>query len=335
VSELGTQAVSLAERHGWSDQPLAGTGYLALAAVLVWQGRPDEAETPLRQAERTLRAETEPAAAQATYYIRGMVELARGQDANALAAFRSGERRAGLLAQPDLVVTAMHAFTVQALVRLGDTESAGRDIAARNGQDREGGEMRVAAAVLRLAQDDPRAASAALAPVLDGSRPIVWTMLRIQVFLLEAIARDALGDSGAAHRALERALDLAEPNGELLWFLLHPAPDLLERHTGQRTAHRALLAEIQSLLAGGQRATYPAEPPPLSEPLSDGELRVLRYLPTNLTAPEIAAELSISRHTVKTHMRHLYAKLGAHRRAQAVAHARDRGLLAPGRRSTG
>jgi LuxR family transcriptional regulator, maltose regulon positive regulatory protein len=56
---------------------------------------------------------------------------------------------------------------------------------------------------------------------------------------------------------------------------------------------------------------------------------VLRYMPTNLTALEIAGELSVSHHTVKTHMRHLYAKLGTHRRAETVAHARALGLLAP------
>ena len=56
---------------------------------------------------------------------------------------------------------------------------------------------------------------------------------------------------------------------------------------------------------------------------------MLRYLPTNLTAPEIAGELYVSRNTVKTHMRNLYAKLGTHRRAEAVARARALGLLAP------
>ena len=56
---------------------------------------------------------------------------------------------------------------------------------------------------------------------------------------------------------------------------------------------------------------------------------MLRYLPTHLSAPEIATELSVSTSTVKTHLRHLYAKLGVHSRTEAVESARDLGLLAP------
>jgi LuxR family transcriptional regulator, maltose regulon positive regulatory protein len=72
---------------------------------------------------------------------------------------------------------------------------------------------------------------------------------------------------------------------------------------------------------------------PLLEPLSGSEARVLRYLPTNLSAPEIARELSVSPNTVKTHIRHLYAKFGTHHRAEAVDLARSLGLLAPARTS--
>jgi LuxR family transcriptional regulator, maltose regulon positive regulatory protein len=215
-------------------------------------------------------------------------------------------------------------------VRLGQTEHVERALAGFDDRDR--GELRIATAMLRLAQDDPHAATSALAPILDGSTPLIWPPSMTQAFLLEAIARDALGDEDLAEQALERALDRAEPDGVLQWFVLHPAPDLLERHTRHRTAHAALVAEIQSLLAGTRPAPPPAGPRSPIEPLSYSELRVLRYLPTNLTAPEIAGELSVSRNTVKTHMRNLYAKLSTHRRAEAVARARALGLLAPSAR---
>jgi LuxR family maltose regulon positive regulatory protein len=166
-------------------------------------------------------------------------------------------------------------------------------------------------------------------PFLDGSGPVAWPSRLAQPFLLEAIARDALGDDDAAGRALEHALDCAEPEGALWWFLLHPVPGLLERHARHRTSHAALTAEILSLVAGRTPAPPNAGPRPPLEPLSKSELRVLRYLPTNLSGPEIAGELYVSVNTVRTHMRHLYAKLGTHRRADTVARARALGLLAP------
>jgi ATP/maltotriose-dependent transcriptional regulator MalT len=64
------------------------------------------------------------------------------------------------------------------------------------------------------------------------------------------------------------------------------------------------------------------------ETLTHAETRVLRYLPTNLSAAEIAGELYLSVNTVKTHQRHLYQKLGARSRTQAVGQARALGLLA-------
>jgi LuxR family maltose regulon positive regulatory protein len=227
-----------------------------------------------------------------------------------------------------MLLTPTRALLVHTLVRLGDAERAEQTLAGLGEHHRDHGETRIAAAVLRLAQDDPRAAVAALAPVLDGAAPLVWPAWLVEAFLLDAIARDALGDEGAADRAMQRALDLAEPDGVLLWFLLHPVPGLLQRQARQRTAHPALTADLLSLLAGNM-PTLTAGPPPPLEPLSDSEIRVLRYLPTHLSAPEIAGELHVSHNTVRTHMRHLYAKLGAHRRIEAVARARALGLLAP------
>ena len=151
--------------------------------------------------------------------------------------------------------------------------------------------------------------------------------------MLDAIARDALGDGAAARRALEHALDLAKPEGLLFPFLFDPAPGLLERHRRPGSAHAVLISEILNVLAGRKPAEPLGESSRLREPLSQGEMRVLRYLPTKLSAPEIAGELYLSVNTVKTHMRHLYDKLGVHRRHQAVERARALGLLAPSPRA--
>ncbi|MGH3237866.1 MAG: LuxR C-terminal-related transcriptional regulator, partial [Streptosporangiaceae bacterium] len=151
----------------------------------------------------------------------------------------------------------------------------------------------------------------------------------VTAYALEAVARDGLGDRDAAERALERALDLAEPDEVLTPFLVSPVQALLDRHPPHRTAHASLIAEIRSLYAGTRLAPQPPVPGPLAEPLSGSEIRVLRYLPTNLTAPEVARELSVSPNTVRTHIKNLYAKLGTHGRAGAVEHARALGLLAP------
>jgi LuxR family maltose regulon positive regulatory protein len=328
AAELSRKAIELAERHGWTDDLFAGFASMTLGSALAWQGLLDEAEAWVQGAERIFRAEANPAAAMGGQYVRGQLELGRGRPVGALAAFRTAQRLAG----PHPLGRPLRAWLVHVLVRLGETEDAERVLAGLGEHDRDRAEMRIAAAALRLARDGPHAATVALAPVLDGSAGVGWRSWLVEAFLLEAIARDALGEPAAAGPALERALDLAEPDRALLWFLLHPAPGLLERHARQRTAHGALIAEILDLLAGNRPAPPPAGPPPPLEPLRKSEIRVLRYLPTHLSAPEIATELSVSTTTVKTHMRNIYAKLGAHSRAEAVESARALALLAPSAR---
>jgi LuxR family maltose regulon positive regulatory protein len=336
--EKGRQALELARRNGWTDDPAIGYVSNTVGTVLVWQGRLEEAEPWIQRAERTLRADAEPADELFIRTIRGLLEMGRGRDADALAAFQAADRLAGRLAEPSYMVLPNRSLLVQTLVRLGEIERAEQSLAELSDQDRDDGVMRTGVAALRLAQHNPQAAIAALAPVLDGSAPRFMpgqpalSMFEVDfwghIFVLEAMARDALGDSRAAASALERALDLAEPDGVLMVFLLTPAPGLLERHARQRTAHAALIADILSLLAGRQLAPQAARPQPPLQALSDSEIRVLRYLPTNLSAAEIANERDVTLNTVKTHMRHLYEKLGTHTRADTVARARALGLLA-------
>ncbi|HTS73082.1 MAG TPA: LuxR C-terminal-related transcriptional regulator [Gaiellaceae bacterium] len=333
AAERSTEAIQLAQRHGWGEEPITGVAYTVLAGAMVAHARLDEADRWFARAGATLRPEARPAAGLLLHYARGHLGLVRGRDANALADYRTAERLARQLASPHALVTRVRGQLLHALVRLGETKQIEQAITAMDAHERENGAVRTALAELRLAQDEPEAATTALAPVLDSATAAANpTWVVAQACLLEARARDALGDAGATEQALERALDLAEPDGLLLPFLFQPTPELLERHSRFRTTHGSLISEILGLLAGRQRAATRGEPARLAEPLSESELRVLRYLPTNLSNQEIASELYVSVNTVKAHTRHLYAKLDAHRRGDAVERARALGLLAPSSR---
>ena len=191
--------------------------------------------------------------------------------------------------------------------------------------------MRVAAAVIELADREPERALDVLAPVLEGTAPAVHRApATIEAQVLDAAAREQLGDERRPRRRWSGRSTLAEPEGILLPFVLHPLPDVLERLRRHRTAHATLRQTILDVLAGEPQPRRGAAP--LREELSEAELRVVRYLPSNLKASEIAAELYVSTNTIRTHLRHIYAKLDAHGRAEAVARARELGLLAPAAR---
>jgi LuxR family transcriptional regulator, maltose regulon positive regulatory protein len=107
------------------------------------------------------------------------------------------------------------------------------------------------------------------------------------------------------------------------------AAELLDALPRHKTAHGALLADIVDVLRGAPSTDR--ERLSQSDDLSPSELRVLRYLPTNLTRPEIAKQLHISINTVNTHIRNTYSKLGARDRSAAVQRARQLRLLSTAR----
>ena len=328
--ERARKAIELARAHGWEDAtPSAAVAYIALGSAALWRGQLAEAEPWLDRAERVLQRFAQPTAAMMLYADRMMLESARGRHEAAMTAQRAVERIEEGLAMRHTVATKARAQTLQMLVRIGETERVQRALDDMDDYLRATGEMRVVQATLGLAQDDPEGAAAALAPILKDVSPIEDPRWEIQANLAKASAEDALGDIGRSSRAVERALDLAEPDGLLLPFLLHPVPELLERHSRLRTTHASLVSEILHLLSGQAPAPRPEDAEPLTEPLSESELRVLRYLPTNLRASEIAGELFVSHNTIRTHVRNAYLKLGVHSRADAVTRGRELGLLSP------
>ncbi|HEX6448918.1 MAG TPA: LuxR C-terminal-related transcriptional regulator [Trebonia sp.] len=259
----------------------------------------------VQRTEYASEPEAEPTAAMAVRHVPALLELMRGRDQDVLASFRAADRLTTSLAAPHYLLT--RALRLYALILMGHIERAEQTLANLGEQDPERGEMHTAAATLRLAQDDPHTATSVLAPVLDDSAFVPqWTWL-VHAFLLEVIAEDALNDPSAVRDALERALVRRERRG-------------LGEHGGP--------GRCAGLASHRSREDVGGASPRLAEPLSKSEIRVLRYLPTNLSALEIARELSVSVSTVRTHIRHMFAKLGAHRRTEAVARARAFGLLA-------
>ena len=328
--ELSERALAIAEEHGWSGQSMT-TGAFAMAGMaLVRMGRFAEAEGHLARAEETLRLAADPGTEVMLHHARGMLRFGEGRFDEALADFARAQGLQRLLASEHVFTVDARGRALQVRVRMGDTEAARLALSGLSTDQRNRAVIRVALAALELEEDNPDQAVEALTPVINGSAPALserWA--RIEALLLDATARDRLGDRHAAEESLEAALELAEPEGLVLPFMLWPSRELLERHPRHRTAHATLISTILDTLAG-RAAPRRGPAAPLRDELSEAELRVVRYLPSNLTAAAIASELVVSTNTVRTHMRHIYAKLDAHSRSEAVARARELGLVAPG-----
>jgi LuxR family maltose regulon positive regulatory protein len=325
------EAIELASRLGWSEDPAVGVAYLALGGGLVTRGRLEEGERWLDLAEHVLQGLPDPEASVSLPHTYGVLRFAQGRHEQASERFRTAvERPPGGLQAPHFLALSARAWQLRALIRLGDTGPARSALTEAGTAARTLVDWCNLAACLHLAEDDPQAAVEALAPVLAGSVTAWHITLQVEALVLEAVARDRLGEAAAAEHALERALDIAEPERQV-WtiFTVRGARELLERHPRHRTAHGSVIAELLDYHSGIATARRAGAAVELREPLTERELAVLRFLPTNLSAAEIANELFLSVHTVKMHIRNLYPKLGVHRRTDAVARARALGLLGP------
>jgi LuxR family maltose regulon positive regulatory protein len=326
------EAIAIADSQGWSTDPIVCVALVMMGLMDVAQARFEAAQGWLDRADATLQPDLEPATALLMQRARGMLYVGRGRLYEALGAFRAAERLQSMLVTPHALTAQMHEWLVVMLVRLGRLEDACLVLSALSDEERQWGETRTALAFLRLAEGDPAAADEALAPVVAGASPVLHPGSLVEALLVHAMARDRLGDARGTERDVERALEIAEPDTQMFPFMLVQPVDVLKHHPRHRTAHAARLSEILDALAGAPLRPVSSAAAPLREELSESELRVLGYLPSNLSAPEIAAELYLSTSTIKTHMRQIYAKLDAHKRTEAVERARQLGLLGPSAR---
>ena len=322
------EAIALAERYGWGTEPVIAPALMTLAGTMVFLGEFDEAEQWLQRAERALQTDTGPDIRLQLHQTAAILHAGRGRHHEALQQFGAAEDLASQLEGSQALASQMTSWLLATQARLGMTGEARALLATLEDERASSGEIRNALAVICLAEGNPTGALAAVADVLDGTAPVLGYVTVVEAHLLAGLAHRALGDWRAASQAAERALALAESDRLVLPFAMTGSAGLLEALPRHQTAHAALLADILDVLHGSSPKAKEQSSPPPAEELSPGELRVLRYLPTNLSRPEIAGELSVSPNTVNAHIRSIYAKLGVGDRSSAVRRARELRLLA-------
>ena len=307
------EAIMVAAQHGWDTEAVTAPALAALANALTWTGQFD------------------PGIRLLVCLTSAILQAARGQCHRALEDFAAARQMQALMVGEHGLTTRVNAWTIATQARLGMAGHAHAALAALDGRQASAGEIRNAAAVILLAEQDPAAARRELRVVLDGNVPVLSYLTQVEAHLLDAFACRDLGDERASQEAAEQALNLAEPDRLILPFAMTGAWQLLETVPRHGTSHAALVTDILDAIRGPGRGglNQPAMMP--VEELSRSELRVLRYLPTNLTRREIAGELSVSLNTVDTHIRRIYAKLGAPNRTAAVERGRELRLLSVGR----
>jgi LuxR family maltose regulon positive regulatory protein len=178
---------------------------------------------------------------------------------------------------------------------------------------------------LLVAQERPGDALALLARLLHAGEEGGRAGSVLDVLVGQSLACQTTGDVTSAMAALERAVELAEPEGYVRLFLDEgpSMASLLKRAAAGRAASDAMTTLANAFAA-------PRRVPPhqeLVEPLSERELEVLRLLESDLDGPGIASELIVSLNTVRTHTKNIYAKLGVNSRRAAVRRGAELGLL--------
>jgi LuxR family maltose regulon positive regulatory protein len=321
------EAIALAERYGWGAEWYMAPALITLADTMVWTGEFDEGERWLQRTLRALQADTGPDIRQLVHIVSGMLQACRGRHHEALQEFSEAQYLGSQLEGSHALASQVTGWMLATQAHLGTPGEAGASLAALADEQASSGEIHDARAAICLAEGDPAGALGAVQDVLDGTAPVIGCGTVVEAQLLAGLAHRQLGDQRAANQAAERALALAEPNRLILPFVMTGSRELLEALPRHQTAHAALLADILDVLHGSSPKADDQPPPQDAEELSPGELRVLRYLPTNLSRSEIAGELSVSRNTVSTHIRNIYAKLQVRDRSSAVQRARELRLL--------
>lgn len=251
------------------------------------------------------------------------MKLAQGDvaEATAILAEAAQSARAHNFGQQLAEVTAVQILT---LLQQGKLETA-----ANLAQTHE---LPISQARVHLAQGEPAQALALLEPVRQQAEAREWPDERLKVMVLQAVVHQAQGETAQATQLFGEALALAQPGGFIRLFVDEgrPLAQLLAA-AAARGIMPNYVGKLRAAFADEQESGdgLPSAPPAqqLIEPLSERELEVLKLVAEGLTNREIGEQLFLALDTVKGHNRRIFAKLQVERRTEAVARARELGLL--------
>jgi len=149
----------------------------------------------------------------------------------------------------------------------------------------------------------------------------------VEVLVLQAVALCRQGQDGAAAETLVQALALAGPEGYRRTFI-EAGPEMTNLLRRSPSPYAQQLLQALSGRPAVREAGVAKEG--LPDTLSEREAEVLQLLTAGLSNQEIAERLIVSLNTIKTHVKNIYAKLGVESRTQAIARARQLGILVYG-----
>ncbi len=318
--QLAEATLTQATAKGWADLPSLAPAYGWLGWLALWRGHSRRARELLERCMANLLPND-----------WGMLGLATTTHAQAcisdgdIDAAESDARRARELARqgrmPPWWPSLLLALEATVLVARGRIDDA-RRLAATPA---EGPEYHLATCYRANVLLHTGLPDASLAAVQDIPPDRMYPHVASAGEALRAQALSELGDTTAAHAALERALAVAEEYDFLEPFLMigDRISPLLRAHLSAGTAYPKFLTRVRNRLRNRNLPTVND----WGESLTMRELNILRYLATDLTLPEVAEAEFITVNTVKTHIAHIYGKLGASTRREAVRRAADRRVL--------
>ncbi|HET7487829.1 MAG TPA: LuxR C-terminal-related transcriptional regulator [Acidimicrobiales bacterium] len=308
ADQLGSRALALARQCRLEVEPVTTDAYVALIEVAHQRGDLERARALLEEASRRPTSDRWRHVSFLLATEEALVALAEGQPAaglTVLAARRMNERRQ----YPDALVARRRAVHAQLLLKAGDLDGAARtlDLAPL-----ETSEVVAARARLAVERGDLRGARALAEGWPDRPRPRASLERRLWLAVLDHLG----GDETAAQRAMLEVVAEAEIEQNVGLFGSRPA--LALARSVYREAPTPFLRSVVERPASASQARPVKE---LVEQLTEREFMVLPFLPTRLSNVEIAETLGVSLNTVKTHLKHIYRKLGVAGRSEAIAAA--------------